>query len=223
MQKGNGTCCPLVLGLLEQVLESTVLCAFKISSYEFPAIPITTRLEIFSLLDYLLRYSYTFLLSPHPFSQANAVAPVSCPYLPASLVVNSSEHSHLFPRKIWQTSRTGPSGLDENGRKSIQSWVKINQKHRYEILTQYSPENYVKDRFLHRLDIEETFVDLQDAILRADLIRYLVLLGDGGLYSDIDTISLIPIVDWVPSAYVNNVNLVVGVEHDKLDGGRWGD
>ncbi len=39
------------------------------------------------------------------------------------------------------------------------------------------------------------------------------------VYSDIDTTSLIPIEDWVPSAYVNKVNLVVGVEYDKLDGG----
>ena len=43
------------------------------------------------------------------------------------------------------------------------------------------------------------------------------------MYSDIDTTSLIPIEDWVPSAYVNKVNLVIGVEYDKLDGGRRGD
>lgn len=156
-------------------------------------------------------------------AKVNAVAPVDCPHPLASLALNASEHSPLFPRKIWQTSRTGPSGLDEKDRKAIQSWVKINQKHRYEILTQYSAESYVKDRFSHRPDIQETFVDLQDPILRADFIRYLVLLGDGGVYSDIDTTSLIPIEDWVPSAYVNKVNLVVGVEYDKLDGGRWGD
>lgn len=156
-------------------------------------------------------------------AKLNAVAPLDCPHPLASLAVNASEHSHLFPRKIWQTSKTGPAGLDQNDRKAIQSWVKINQKHRYEILTQYSAESYVKDRFSHRPDIEETFVDLQDPILRADLIRYLVLLGDGGVYSDIDTTSLIPIEDWVPSAYLNQVNLVVGVEYDKLDGGRWGD
>ncbi|KAM0794456.1 hypothetical protein BDR22DRAFT_895148 [Usnea florida] len=128
-----------------------------------------------------------------------AVPPLDCPRPLASLALNASELSHPFPRKIWQTSKTGPAGLDGDDRKSIQSWVKINQKHRYEILTQYSAESYVKDRFSHRPDIEETFIDLQDPILRADLIRYLVLLGDGG------------------------VNLVVGIEYDKLDGGRWMD
>ena len=152
-----------------------------------------------------------------------AVPPLDCPRPLASQALNASEHSHPFPRKTWQTSKTGPSGLGGGDRKSIQSWVKINQKHRYEILTQFSAESYVKDRFSHRPDIEELFIDLQDPILRADLIRYLVLLGDGGVYSDIDTTSLIPIEDWVPSAYANEVNLVVGIEYDKLDGGRWMD
>ena len=99
---------------------------------------------------------------------------------------NISLPSTQFPRKIWQTSRTGPAGLEADDRKAIQSWVKINQKHRYEIVTQHSAESYVRDKFPHRPDIAETFVDLQDPILRADLIRYLVLLGDGGVYSDLD-------------------------------------
>ena len=154
---------------------------------------------------------------------ANAVAPVDCPHSLFSLALNTSQHSRLFPSKIWQTSRTGPAELDENDLLSVHSWVKMNPKHRYEILTQYSAESYVKTRFSHRPDIQEIFVDLQDPILRADSIRYLVLLGDGGVYSDIDTTSLKPIEDWVPSAYVNQVNLVVGVEYDKLDGDRWGD
>ena len=126
-----------------------------------------------------------------------------------------------FPRKIWQTSKTSPAGLDRMDRTSIQSWTKMNQKWRYEIITQYSAESYVRDRFSHRRDIEETFMDLQDPILRADLIRYLVLLGDGGVYSDIDTKSLKPIEDWVPAAYKDYANVVVGIEYDRLEGNRW--
>lgn len=103
-----------------------------------------------------------------------------------SATPNISTPSHQFPRKIWQTSKNGPAGLDSEDRHPIQSWVKINQKHRYEILTAHTAESYVRDTFSHRQDIVETFTDLQDPILRADLIRYLVLLGDGGVYSDID-------------------------------------
>lgn len=146
-----------------------------------------------------------------------------CDYEFTSWIQNTSSFSPAFPRKIWQTSRTSPAGLEANDRKSIQSWVKLNQKHRYEIVTQHSAESYVRDKFAHRSDIEETFIDLQDPILRADFIRYLVLLGSGGVYSDIDTVSLKPIEDWIPPAFKDRVNLVIGVEYDRLNGVRWGD
>ena len=81
-----------------------------------------------------------------------------------------------FPRKIWQTSKVGPGGLEEGDRRAVQSWVKMNQKHRYEILTVHNAESYVRTTFPHRYDIEETFMDLHDPILRADFICYLVLL-----------------------------------------------
>ena len=140
-----------------------------------------------------------------------------------SLAPTTSTPAYQFPRKIWQTSRTSPAGLEADDRKAIQSWVKSNQKHRYEILTQHSAESYVRDKFAHRQDIAEVFIDLQDPILRADLIRYLVLLGDGGIYSDIDTMALKPIEDWVPTGWQKDVNLVVGIEYDTLGGGRWVD
>ena len=102
----------------------------------------------------------------------------SCTYTPPppSISRNNSGSLRGFPRKIWQTSKMGPGGLEDDDRKAIQSWVKLNQKHRYEILTQHSAESYVRNTFPHRYDIEETFMDLADPILRADLIRYLVLL-----------------------------------------------
>ena len=136
-------------------------------------------------------------------------------------VYNTSLNSPGFPRKIWQTSKTGAAGIEGDDRKAIQSWIKLNQKHRYEIVTQYSAESYIRDKFNHRADIQETFLDLQDPILRADLIRYLVLLGDGGVYSDIDTMCLMPMEDWVPSIYKDKVNLVIGIEYDSLGHDRW--
>jgi len=138
-----------------------------------------------------------------------------------SLPQNASVDIPDFPRKIWQTGRTSAVGLANKDRTVIQSWTTLNKKHRYEIITQHSAESYVRERFGHMRDIEETFTDLQDPILRADLIRYLVLLGDGGVYSDIDTKALKPIEDWIPSAFKRHANVVIGVEYDKLGGGRW--
>ena len=128
-----------------------------------------------------------------------------------------------FPRKIWQTSKTNAASLDEGDLKAIQSWLKLNQKHRFEIMTRYSSETYCKDTFPDRPDIVETYLDLQDTILRSDFIRYLVLLGDGGAYGDIDTKCHLPIDDWVPEEYRGKVNLVVGIEYDGGGVVRWGD
>ena len=139
------------------------------------------------------------------------------------LAYNGSLTITAFPKKIWQTSKMSPAGLEDDDRKAILSWVKINQKHRYEIVTQHSAESYVRDKYAHKPDIVEIFMDLQDPILRADLIRYLVLLEDGGVYSDIDTMSLKPIEDWVPAIYQKDANLVIGIEYDSLGGGRWVD
>lgn len=58
-----------------------------------------------------------------------------------------------FPRKIWQTSKQNAVSLEEDDRKVIQSWLKLNQKHRYEIMTRYSAETYVKDKFVDRPDV----------------------------------------------------------------------
>ena len=128
-----------------------------------------------------------------------------------------------FPRKIWQTSKTGPGGFDEEDRNAVISWTKLNQKWRYESVTQYGAESYVRNQFANEPDIIETFVDLQDPILRADLVRYLLLLGDGGLYTDIDTRCLVPVDDWIPPEYQDSANVVVGVEYDRLAGSRWSD
>ena len=113
--------------------------------------------------------------------------------------------------------------MDDGDRQAVQSWTKINQKWRYEIVTQYSAESYVRERFADRWEIVEAFVDLQDPILRSDLIRYLVLLGDGGVYSDLDTRLLKPIDDWIPTEFRSRAKVVVGVEYDKMDGDRWDD
>ena len=126
-----------------------------------------------------------------------------------------------FPKKIWQHSRSGPANLDEFDRSTVRTWTKLNPKWPHEILTQYSAESYVRENFIDQPDIVEMFIDLQDPVLRADMIRYLVLLKDGGLYADLDTKSLKPIDDGTPIEYSGHANMVIGIEYDKLKGNRW--
>lgn len=56
-------------------------------------------------------------------------------------------------------------------------------------------------------------------MLRADLVQYLFLLHDGGIYTDLDTICLQPISAWIPPKYEKaDIGLVLGIEGDSLGG-----
>ena len=116
--------------------------------------------------------------------------------------------------KIWQTTKLSPMSLEEKDRRNLEKWDAMNPKWRHEILTDGGCDEYVRDRFSKSPDIVSLFTGLKDNILRADLIRYLVLLGDGGIYSDIDTESLRPIEKWIPQEYKDVTNAVLGVEYD---------
>jgi alpha 1,6-mannosyltransferase len=128
-----------------------------------------------------------------------------------------------FPRKIWQTGKSGFINLSEDTQKSVRTWLKLNQNWRYEVLTDYSAETFVRKNFKDRPDILEVYFDIADPILRADMLRYLVLLGHGGVYSDMDTVALKPIDNWIPFDYKDRTSMVVGIEYDRMDGQRWAD
>lgn len=59
--------------------------------------------------------------------------------------------------------------------------------------------------------------------MKSDLLRYLILSAEGGVYSDTDTIALRPIDSWVPAKYRNKARVVVGIEFDRRDGVAWAD
>jgi alpha 1,6-mannosyltransferase len=73
---------------------------------------------------------------------------------------------------------------------------------------------YVADNFPP--PISTVFTNLADPILRADFLRYLILLREGGVWSDIDIYPHQPVTDWIPEPYRsdNSVNLLIGIEND---------
>ena len=146
---------------------------------------------------------------------------IDAPIVPTNL--SSIAHPNGFPRRIWQTAKTSAAGLGDNERKSIQTWVTKNQKHRYEVMTKHSVETYIYEHYADKPEIAETVLDLQDNMMRADLAKYLTLSAEGGVYCDLDTVLKKPIDTWVPEEFHGKANLVVGVEYDVLDGNRWAD
>ena len=57
--------------------------------------------------------------------------------------------------------------------------------------------------------------------MKSDLLRYLILSIEGGVYADIDTVNLKSIGQWVPEKYRKDTRVVIGVEFDRLDGPNW--
>lgn len=101
---------------------------------------------------------------------------------------------------------------------AVMSWLEKNPHYRYERITQTNDEGYVREKYAHRPDIVEATLDLQDNMLRADLIQYIFLLAEGGIYTDLDTVCLKPIDSWIPAELKSKTNLVLGIEGDCLGG-----
>lgn len=127
---------------------------------------------------------------------------------------------HRFPRKIWQTWKVDPLGFEERDLTLARTWIGKNPAHRYEVLTDQNDLAYVEREFgpdgLDRPDIVYTYKSLTAKIIKADLLRYLVMYVEGGLYTDIDVEALRPINKFVSDRFDEKiVDMVIGVEIDQ--------
>lgn len=89
-------------------------------------------------------------------------------------------------------------------------------------MTEEDQYDFVQLASYYKRSILKTYETIKhDRILRADFLRYLILLVEGGVYTDIDTRPVRPIQDWVPPELLNRTNIVLGVESDKGVGVVW--
>jgi alpha 1,6-mannosyltransferase len=84
-------------------------------------------------------------------------------------------------------------------------------------------DEFVQRHFSDNPTIVETYRNLTHVGMKPDLLRYLILDVEGGVYTDTDTVALKPIDVWVPEDLRDQVGLVVGIEFDQRDGGMWAD
>ncbi|TVY80605.1 Initiation-specific alpha-1 [Lachnellula suecica] len=127
-----------------------------------------------------------------------------------------------FPRKIWQTWKVDPLDFEERDLSCARTWTQKNPGHRYEVLTDSNDMYYVETHFgpqgLNRPDIVYMYRSLTLKIIKADLLRYLVMYVEGGLYADIDVEALRPLDRFIPDRYnERDVQMVIGVEIDQPD------
>ncbi|KAK8045940.1 family 32 glycosyltransferase [Apiospora saccharicola] len=125
-----------------------------------------------------------------------------------------------FPRKIWQTWKTDPYSFEERDFNTAKTWTVKNPEYRYEVLTDNNDLGYVEDKFgpngFDRTDIVNMYRTVNATIIKADLLRYLIMYAEGGVYADIDVEDLRPVHKFVPERYrEQDIDMVIGVEIDQ--------
>lgn len=137
-----------------------------------------------------------------------------------AVAYHASLTSGRFPKKIWQTWKIDPLDFEERDLTTARTWISKNADHRYEVLTDQNDLYYVETHFgpagFNRPDIVHTYRSLTAKIIKADLLRYLVMYVEGGVYTDIDVEALKPIDRFIPNRYnEKDIDMVIGVEIDQ--------
>ncbi|KAL2267242.1 hypothetical protein VTJ83DRAFT_4519 [Remersonia thermophila] len=127
-----------------------------------------------------------------------------------------------FPRKIWQTWKVSPLRFEERDLNTARTWLAKNPGYRYEVLTDDNDLRYVEWHFgpngFNRPDIVNFYRDVKAAIVKADMLRYLIMYAEGGVYADIDVEALKPVSKFIPDRYnEKDIDMVIGVEIDEPD------
>lgn len=111
--------------------------------------------------------------------------------------------------------KLGAKGLSYDARGWTKTCTSQNPDYHAEFLTDQSADEFVREKYADRPDIVETYLALTVPILKADLLRYLLLYAEGGVWFDLDvSCEGIPIDEWIPEEFEDDVGLVVGWEFD---------
>ena len=112
-----------------------------------------------------------------------------------------------IPQHIIQTSKNS-SDVDV----ATNSFIRLNPTYKY-----FHYNDSAADEFVHRTMpdyIYRAYTSLPKPILKADYFRYIVLLVKGGIYTDMDTVCLLPINTWMKDFSTNDMGLIIGIEAD---------
>jgi alpha 1,6-mannosyltransferase len=138
--------------------------------------------------------------------------------------------SHI-PPNIWQIAPKLPPGAIQKakGRKIrpgskaewMEGWRRMNPGYHYQMIRDDDMSAFVLDHVRDDTTLQTVMMAPGNPGIKSDLMRYLLLYFEGGVYTDMDTISLRPIKDWIPEKYRDQARVVIGVEFDRLDGENW--
>lgn len=118
----------------------------------------------------------------------------------------------IIPEKLWY--KLGPNGMSNELRGYTDSCVTKNPTFQFEFMTDISGDEFVKHHFTSYPNIVQNFLAINIPIIKADLLRYLILYEHGGTWNDLDVSCEVPIHKWIPEQYRANISIVVGLEFD---------
>jgi alpha 1,6-mannosyltransferase len=133
----------------------------------------------------------------------------------------------LIPRSIWQIFLKPPetSRPKKDKMANIKDWMKkwetMNPTHDYHLFGDEELVKFVGEHLRDESALHNVLLGTANPAVKSDLLRYLILYFNGGVYTDTDTISLKPIDNWVPEQYRDKARVIVGIEFDRLEGANW--
>ncbi|KAK6598397.1 glycosyltransferase sugar-binding region containing DXD domain-containing protein [Botrytis cinerea] len=163
--------------------------------------------------DYFINIGFS---APSGISESCNIGPISTEPSSTQVITStpiSTPTAVAFPEKIWY--KVGPQGVSTEAESFRNHCLELSPSYEYEILDDEMASAYVYKWFSDRPDIITTYFSLKVPILRADVLRYLILWAEGGMWMDLDvSCDEVPINRWVLKEYREAANLVVGLEFD---------
>ncbi|KAK6204710.1 membrane-bound alpha-1,6 mannosyltransferase initiation-specific [Scheffersomyces amazonensis] len=135
-----------------------------------------------------------------------------------------------IPKNIWQTWKvsTDDKTFPQLFNQYQLSWEQNNPDYKHYVVPDELCDEMIKQLYATIPDVAHAYKIMPKNILKADFFRYLILYARGGVYSDIDTLSLKPIDIWVSHNKKLldkplNAGFVVGIEADpdRPDWAEW--
>ncbi|MBF8262938.1 MAG: initiation-specific alpha-1,6-mannosyltransferase-like [Parachlamydiales bacterium] len=124
----------------------------------------------------------------------------------------------LIPRNIWQTYRT--KTLPKPAFDAQQTWLSLNSDFSYFFTDDADIEEYIRKEW--PAEYLEFYHALPIGAMKADLWRYLILTTNGGVYSDVDSICIQPIQNWLPDFRTTHSHvLIIDLDEDQSKFCQW--
>jgi len=111
----------------------------------------------------------------------------------------------LIPKNLWQTYKT--KTLPKPAFDAQQTWLNLNPDYSYFLFDDADIEAYIQKRWPR--NFLSLYHDIPIGAMKADLWRYLILTTEGGVYSDIDSICIQPMQNWLPDLRTSNRNVLL--------------